>query len=348
MQREIVADDVLLELRRGHALGAVVGDGGRHHDDIGVRLLGEHREPELLGGLRAHDAHALRQRHLDMRRDERDDRAAGLRGDRDLEALASARAVADVAHGIDRLARAASGHDDPKAGEVAGPAATRAARTISPGSLIRPAPLSEPVSRPTPGPTTVTPRLRSRLRFACVAACSHISVCIAGATTSGADEASTGRREQVVGHAGGKAGKRVRGRGRDDDEVGRLPDRDVADLRDAFVEVGVDRVAADRLERRTADESQRRLRRDDVHVVAGEHEFANDRDGLVRGDAAGDPDDDVQGHVSRGSVDATKLELVLVDLAERDRERLVIDRRVDERPDVVEEAAVLEVPSSSR
>src|SRR3954469_16502723 len=36
-------------------------------------------------------------------------------------------------------------------------------------------------------------------------------------------------------------------------------------------------------------------------------------------------------------------ELVLVDLAERHGERLVVDRRVDERPDVVEQAALVQV-----
>ena len=61
------------------------------------------------------------------------------------------------------------------------------------------------------------------------------------------------------------------GRGRDDDEVSGLAERHVAHLGDTLVEVGVHGVATDRLEGGAADESQRALRRDDVHVVAREH-----------------------------------------------------------------------------
>src|SRR5690606_6338740 len=41
--------------------------------------------------------------------------------------------------------------------------------------------------------------------------------------------------------------------------------------------------------------------------------------------------------------DGGENELVLVDLVQRDRERLVVDRRVDERADVVEERALVQV-----
>ena len=59
------------------------------------------------------------------------------------------------------------------------------------GSSMRPGPESAPVSWPLAGPMTVTPRLRSVAMFATVAAFRHISVCIAGAMTSGAVEART-------------------------------------------------------------------------------------------------------------------------------------------------------------
>ncbi len=55
----------------------------------------------------------------------------------------------------------------------------------SSGSDIRPAPTSPSASSPKPGPTTVAPRSTSSARLACVAACSHIAVFIAGARTSG-------------------------------------------------------------------------------------------------------------------------------------------------------------------
>jgi hypothetical protein len=47
------------------------------------------------------------------------------------------------------------------------------------------------MSGPVAGPTTVHPRPRSVVRFATVAGWDHISVCIAGATTSGPSCTST-------------------------------------------------------------------------------------------------------------------------------------------------------------
>src|SRR5690606_29425876 len=65
-------------------------------------------------------------------------------------------------------------------------AATRSAtRAISSGSGRRPGPVSAPVRRPAAGSITCTPRARSVATFATVAGCSHISVCIAGAMTTG-------------------------------------------------------------------------------------------------------------------------------------------------------------------
>ena len=55
----------------------------------------------------------------------------------------------------------------------------------SAGSGRRPGPVSGPVSRPESGSTTMQPRDRSVSTLARVAACSHISVCIAGAKTTG-------------------------------------------------------------------------------------------------------------------------------------------------------------------
>src|SRR3954452_10197067 len=46
---------------------------------------------------------------------------------------------------------------------------------------------------------------------------------------------------------------------------------------------------------------------------------------------------------ARGSLRAREAELVLVDLAQRDRQRLFVDGGLDERADVVEEAALVEV-----
>ena len=137
--------------------------------------------------------------------------------------------------------------------------------------------------------------------MACVAAFCHISVCIAGATTSGAAVARTVVPSRSSARPAASFASVFAVAGRDDDQVGGLPERDVAHLGDALVEVGVDRVAADRLERRPADEAQRGRGRHDVHVVAREHERAHDADGLVGRDAAGDPDDDLHRRAPRGS-----------------------------------------------
>jgi hypothetical protein len=56
---------------------------------------------------------------------------------------------------------------------------------ISSGSGSRPAPVSDPVSRPHAGSSTTAPRRRSVATLSTVAGCSHISVCIAGANSTG-------------------------------------------------------------------------------------------------------------------------------------------------------------------
>ena len=72
-----------------------------------------------------------------------------------------------------------------------GPRIRSAAATMSTGSASRPAPMSPPASRPTVGSTTWTPRRRSVSRFSTTAGCSHISVCIAGHSSTGARVASS-------------------------------------------------------------------------------------------------------------------------------------------------------------
>ncbi len=62
---------------------------------------------------------------------------------------------------------------------------------MSSGSGSRPGPESLPVSLPTAGSITWTPRERRVATLATVAGCSHISVCMAGAITTGAPVASS-------------------------------------------------------------------------------------------------------------------------------------------------------------
>src|SRR5206468_639697 len=70
---------------------------------------------------------------------------------------------------------------------AAGPRSSRlsAAAKIAAGSGSRPAPLSRPVRRPVAGGRTTAPRRRSSATLAWVAGCSHISVCMAGAYSTG-------------------------------------------------------------------------------------------------------------------------------------------------------------------
>ena len=132
----------------------------------------------------------------------------------------------DVAHGVDRLARAAGGHQHAQAVE-------RARREVGAGQ--RPA-RSRRGSRPArPGgprptrPSTPARRCRGRrparrarrslARFARVAGCSYIWSFIAGATTQRRRAGQRGAGEHVVGQAGGELGQRVGGGRRDREGV---------------------------------------------------------------------------------------------------------------------------------
>src|SRR4051812_38399374 len=67
---------------------------------------------------------------------------------------------------------------------------TVASAAMSAGSGRRPGPESGPVSRPNAGGSTTAPRRRRVATLSWVAGCSHISVCIAGAKTTGQDAVS--------------------------------------------------------------------------------------------------------------------------------------------------------------
>ena len=71
-----------------------------------------------------------------------------------------------------------------------GVSAASTAATMSAGSAMRPDPTSPPASGPSTGPTIRTPRAASTATLSWTDGCSHISVCMAGATTTGARVAS--------------------------------------------------------------------------------------------------------------------------------------------------------------
>ncbi len=138
-------------------------------------------------------------------RDDRDDLGAtsrGLVGER--RAHAPRAPVAEEAHRVERLARAAGRDEDAAAGEAAArsAAAPRRSRRRSPtGSAMRPIPHSPSASGPSSGPTSTAPRAASVATFARVAGCSHMRTFIAGATTSGPGRGERALRHDVVGEA---------------------------------------------------------------------------------------------------------------------------------------------------
>ena len=171
----------------------------------------------------------------------------------------------------------------------------------------------------------------------------------------GREEHRTSRGEQrggqqVVGTTRDGPRQQVGGGRGDHDEVGLLPDPDVWHLVHVIPDAGVDRVAGQRLERRGADEAQRGLGRNDTDGMARLGQLTHDRGRLVGGDATGDADDDplAFGHFSSSPkrlIAAPSpllafgvFEQVFVDLAHRDRQRLLLQAGLDQRADIFEDA----------
>ena len=124
----------------------------------------------------------------DVGGDHRDVGAAGGGGGGERVALAARRtgcrgsAPGRAARGCRRPRPRRGGRRGP---EVGCSSRVRAAAKISAGSGSRPTPVSAPVSRPEAGVRTTAPRERRVATLAWVAGCSHISVCIAGANSTG-------------------------------------------------------------------------------------------------------------------------------------------------------------------
>ena len=180
---------VLLDLALGGDHRAEVGDGGGHDDDVGRRRRAPPSPPASARRSRRRDVDAGGHGEVDGG-DERDPRALGrgLGGDR--VALLAAAAVGDDPHRVDRLAGAAGGDDDVEAGERAA-----AEHPLDRGDDRRR--LGEAAGADVTageasrlGLDDVDAARRSVARLSCTAGCSHISVCIAGQTTTGARVAS--------------------------------------------------------------------------------------------------------------------------------------------------------------
>src|SRR6478609_3818844 len=76
-------------------------------------------------------------------------------------------------------------------------------------------------------------------------------------------------------------------------------------------------------------------------ALIGDSRTGSEGEGLMNPFWPAPPTERVRG--PRISLCVTQAELVLVDLVQRDRERLVLDRGVDERADVVEEVALVQI-----
>ena len=203
-----------LELGRRGLDGAVVADGRGHDQRVepgAARLVvgqAVERRAQVGRRLDAQRGRLARRLDLHVRRDQRDAGAAGQRRLGDRHAHPPARAVADEADRVDRLARPARAHHDVAAGEVGlasrldlrgpsgrvrphGPVERR-----SPRPRRRRWPAARPGARRPTGPTRARPtpvrrscsrtRRAAARRWRCVAGCDHMSPSIAGATTTGA------------------------------------------------------------------------------------------------------------------------------------------------------------------
>ena len=86
-----------------------------------------------------------------------------------------------------RVPPAVTTTDSPAISPASAPERIRpTAAVMSAGELSRPAPSSPPAKRPDSGPTMQTPRSTRVAMLSTTAGCSHISVCMAGQTTTGA------------------------------------------------------------------------------------------------------------------------------------------------------------------
>ena len=280
---------LLLDLVRCDDLWPVVGDGGRLDDDVRRLVLLEHGFAHLPRRLDAHDAHAFGHRQGARAGDEHDFGAAARGLLRDGVAHAARRAVAEVAHGVERLDRPAGGHEDLATGECLPLGEERHERLHDGGGLRQaalalyaagehaarglddvPAPCGEVAQVALRHGGFVHVRVhRGRGEYRCLCR-------------------EQGRRQHVVGNARRGLGDDVGRRRRDQHGVGKCGERDVLDVVVRYLgpHVSRHRLIADLAERQLRDEVLRAARHDDVDLGAGLAQTARDLDGLVGGDAA--------------------------------------------------------------
>ncbi len=137
-----------------------------------------------------------------------------------------------------------------------------------------------------------TPRLRSRSMLSCTAACSHISVCMAGANDDGSPGGEQHVGEQVVADAAGVETEDASRGGSDENEVGGLAQVGVWDRMGIVPERCPGSLGPQRIEGGATYEAQGAVGEDRDDMCPGVDESTADLDRLVGGDATGHPQDD--------------------------------------------------------
>src|SRR5918992_733911 len=209
---------------------AVVGDGGGHDDEVGLLRAGERLAGDVLGGGRVDGLDPGRRRHGEVRREERHVGAEAGRLGGDGDPHAPRGAVAHEAHRVERLARSACRDEDAEAGE------RRAILRLRPGrralqqlgaarvDLLR-------LGHPPHAPLALGRVALVRADELDAAGAQELGVRARGRVAPHArvhgrrddDRAAMGERrlrEDAVGEPVHELRQRVRGAGRDDEEVG--------------------------------------------------------------------------------------------------------------------------------
>ena len=268
----------------------VVGDRGRHQDDVRVGVR-ESLATKVGGGRRRHDLDALGRRHLQVRGEQRHGGAAVARRLRERDAHAAGRAVPEVPHGVERLARAAR-RDEHAAARRAVPLPSASPASSDSHALVRspparssgPIPTRPSASSPCSGPTTTRAAVDEQAEVRPASRGAPTSPCSSPARrTSGPRWASAVSVSRSSASPCASRARVLRRERRDDEQVGVLEVR---------VRVGRRRLPRERPERLGRDEPLGAARHDRRHVVPRADELAHELAGLVGRDAACHPEED--------------------------------------------------------
>ena len=243
---------------------------------------------------------ARRVRHPGVGLDQGDPRAPGRRRTGQGVPLFPRGTVSEVAHRVERLARAARADHDLAARQVGlgRPARQHPAADLEDLHRVRqPALAGVDAGEAAHGglDDDGSPAAQRRDVLLGGGVLPHLGVhgrCEDDRTAGGEERVG----EQVVGEAVGRPGEQVGGGGGDDDQVGGLPDPYVRHLVDIGPDLGGDGVPGERRPGRRADELKRRGGRYDPYVMAGLGQPPQQLARLVRGDPARDPQHDPRLH----------------------------------------------------